>query len=95
MESRGGEGIVLYPVPIDRIAEVQALLAAPSGTWYRAIQGRHRRRDRGARSAGLDPTGFVPRRLAGPWRAPLLLTTPPGMAACAARLEERAEVAVV
>jgi len=36
MESRGWEGIVLYPVPIDRIAEVQALLAAPRGTWMPA-----------------------------------------------------------
>ena len=33
MEPRGWEGIVLYPVPIDRIAQVQALLAMPSGTW--------------------------------------------------------------
>ena len=36
MEPRGWEGIVLYPVPIDRIAEVQALLAAPRGRWVPA-----------------------------------------------------------
>ena len=39
MESRGVEGIVLYPVPIDRIAEVQTLLAAPSGTWVPSDPG--------------------------------------------------------
>ena len=39
MESRGWEGIVLYPVPIDRIAEVQALLAAPRGKWLPANAG--------------------------------------------------------
>ena len=39
MEPGGWEGIVLYPVPIDRIAEVQALLAAPSGTWVPSDPG--------------------------------------------------------
>ena len=62
MESRGWEGIVLYPVPIDRIAEVQALLAAPRGTWVPANPGETRGGDdRGAGSARVGWPG-LPRR---------------------------------